>query len=127
MNVEENSEILNLIIIIHKINEYLLADSINLADIQAFEDLIVDFFSVRQSCSQQFDVFCNLTPKYNFLCHYSQQMEMFGPLSNVWTARCESKHREYINSSEASKNFINLPKTLANKNQKRFASRHDLS
>ena len=50
-------------------------------------------------------------------------MEAFGPLSATWTARYESKHRDFKNFSESAKNFKNLLKTLAVKNQKKLASR----
>jgi hypothetical protein len=44
-------------------------------------------------------------------------------LNGVWTARPEGKHRVFVNFSESAKNFINLPKTLARKNQSQLASR----
>jgi len=58
-----------------------------------------------------------------FLEHYSRQMVLFGPFVATWTARFEAKHRDFVNFSEASKNFINVVKTLAVKNQKKLASR----
>jgi hypothetical protein len=50
-------------------------------------------------------------------------MREFGPLTTVWTARFENKHREFVNFSQKAKNSINVAKTLALKCQKNFASR----
>ncbi len=51
------------------------------------------------------------------------QMRAFGPLTTIWTARFESKHRDYVNFAQSAKNFKNILKTLAVKNQKKLASR----
>ena len=119
----EMSAPLTLILLLYQINEFLLADSINYADISNFEELLVEFFAVRKVCSEQYSFFCKIAPKHHYLTHLTQEMEKYGPPFNTSTARCESKHQDFINFSESSKNFINITKTLAVKNQKKLASR----
>lgn len=123
--LDENfsSILLDLLFLLHEMQEYILADSYNPADILSFEELSVKYFDKRKACSTEFPTFCKLTPKFHFIEHYSRQMEHFGPFTGVWTARCESKHRDYVNFSESAKNHINLLKTLAVKNQRKLASR----
>jgi hypothetical protein len=123
---DEKSVIVDLLLIIHELREYIMADALSPADILAFEELVVQYFSKRKECSDRFPVFPKLTPRYHFLEHYPEQMAKFGPFPGVWTARCESRHRDYVNFSESSKNFINLLKTLAEKDQKKMACRFDL-
>ena len=122
-DIQEISAPLKLIFLLHRINEFLMADSLNYADISNFEDLLVEFFSVRQICSQMYPFFCRVSPKHHYLTHLPDQMRKYGPPFNTSTARCESRHRDFINFTEASKNFINVTKTLAWKNQKKLASR----
>ena len=119
----EMSAPLQLIFLLYRINELLLADSITYADIANFEDLLVEFFTVRKICREQYPFFCKLAPKHHYLTHLPEQMEKYGPPFNTSTARCESKHQDFVNFSEASKNFIIITKTLALKNQKKLASR----
>ena len=47
---------------------------------------------------------------------------MFGPVMAYWTGRFESKHRVAKSTAEASKNVINVTKTIAEKQQLRAAS-----
>ncbi len=119
----EKSDLLDLLILLHKMNEYIQADTLNLADVNSFESLIVDYFDKRKICSDQYPFIQKPTPKYHYLEHYPSQIELFGPLNSVWTARAEGRHRVFVNFAESAKNFTNLPKTLAVKNQKLLASR----
>ena len=117
-----DNELPDLLGILHTFNDFVHADKVTLADLRNFKDLVVDFFEKRKSCSTKF-AFVRLTPKYHFLEHYPSEVRRFGPLNGYWTARCESKHREFVNFAESAKNFINLPKTLAEKHQKLLVSR----
>jgi hypothetical protein len=119
----EESDLLNLLLLIHKINEYLQADTVNLSDTESFEDLLVVFFEKRKICSEKYSCFKKMTPKYHFLEHYKEQMERFGPLNSYWTARAEGKHRIFVNFAESAKNFINITKTLVVKHQKLLCTR----
>jgi hypothetical protein len=115
--------LVRLLVLLHKINEFVQADSMNLADINNFEDLLVSYFELRKQCAEQDYSFQRITPKFHFMEHYPSQMRKFGPLNASWTARAEAKHRVFVNFAESAKNFVNLPKTLAVKHQKLLASR----
>jgi hypothetical protein len=119
---QENG-LVHLLLLLHRINEFVQADAINMADINNFEDILVSYFEMRKECTEQYAGFQRITPKYHFLEHYPLQMRKFGPLNSSWTARAEAKHRVFVNFAESAKNFVNLPKTLAVKHQKLLASR----
>jgi hypothetical protein len=63
----EDSDVLDLLVLLNRINEYLLADTLHVVDIDHFQDLLVDYFAKRTICSQQFPVFGQMTPKYHYL------------------------------------------------------------
>lgn len=119
----EDNVLLDLLFMLHKMNEFIQADSLSKADPGKFEDLMVDFFEKRQTCAEECTSFKKIVPKFHFMEHYGDQMRNFGPMNGYWTARLEGKHRTYVNFSESAKNFINLTKTLARKNQNQLLSR----
>jgi hypothetical protein len=124
MGEDSRNDLLDLLLLMHQLNEIIMSDRLAPGDITEFESLLVDFFEKRQTCSEQCPgAFKKLTPKAHFLEHYPQQMIRYGPLIGVWTARFEGKHRDFVSFSETSKNFINLVRTLSVKSQKRMASR----
>lgn len=123
LNEDEDSIVLDLLLIIHELHEYVMADALSAGDLLTFEELAVKYFAKRKECIDKFPAFHKLTPRFHFLEHYAEQMERYGPFTGVWSARCESKHREYVNFSESSKNFINILKTLAEKDRKKMACR----
>lgn len=120
---DEVSPALELLFLLHQLQEYIMADAYNPADRMAFEELMVLYLAKRRECFELFPFFTKIVSKYHFMEHYEEQMEGYGPLTGVWTARFESKHRDYINWTESCKNWINLLKTLAEKNQKKMATR----
>jgi hypothetical protein len=63
----EDSDAIDLMVILARIQEYLMADKLSTGDIENFEDLVVEFFSKRKSCEEQYTSFTNLTPKYHYL------------------------------------------------------------
>jgi hypothetical protein len=123
LDSDYDSDLLDLLFMLSKINEYILAECFSEVDVVEFQELVVDFFEKKRLCKETFPLFKKYVPKDHFLEHYSQQILDFGPFTCTWTARCESRHRDFVNFSESSKNFINILKTLANKNQKKMASR----
>jgi len=120
---DADPDLLDLLFMLCKLNEYLLADCFSVADSVDFEELVVDYLQCRKICKEKYPEFGKNTPKLHFLEHYSEQLLDFGPFSCTGTARCESRHRDFVNWSESSKNFINILKTLGTKNQKKMASR----
>jgi hypothetical protein len=123
LGLPEGGELLDLMSIIHKINEYVLADKISTVDPLKFEDLLVDYFEKRKACSEEFPTFQKIVPKSHFMEHYPDLMCKFGPFNLYWTARGEAKHRTFVNFAESAKNFKNITKTFAVKNQAQLASR----
>jgi hypothetical protein len=69
----ESSDAIDLMVILARIQEYLMADKLSASDIDNFEDLVVEFFAKRKICAELHPSFCNLTPKYHHLgmLHFS--------------------------------------------------------
>ena len=120
---DADPDLLDLLFMLSKLNEYMLADSFTIADSVLFEELVIDYLETRKLCKEKYPDFHKNTPKMHFLEHYAQQLLDYGPFHCTGTARCESRHRDFVNFAESSKNFINIVKTLGTKNQKKMASR----
>lgn len=123
LDLDEDCDLLQFLSTIHNINEIMMADCLSVQDAYSLQTLIVKYFALRQECSEKYLTFSKLVPKNHYLEHYPAQMLAFGPFTSVWTARYESRHRDFVNWCESSKNFINIVKTLCHKNQKKLASR----
>jgi len=122
--VDEGCELVQLLIKIHSINEVLLATSLAPEDAHHLQSLVVEYFTLRKACCEKLpSVFAKHVPKNHYLEHYPSQILKYGPCILTWVARYESRHRDFVNWCEASKNFINVLKTLCDKNQKKMASR----
>jgi hypothetical protein len=124
--LEEDCELVQLLITIHSINEVLMADCLAPEDAHRLQRLVVQYYALRQACSEKMpSVFAKHVPKNHYLEHYAAQILRFGPCISVWVARYESRHRDFVNWCESSKNFVNVLKTLCTKNQKKMASRFE--
>jgi hypothetical protein len=66
-NVPPASDAIELLVILARIQEYLLADKLCTSDVDNFEDLVVEYFAKRKICVDQYTTFGSLTPKYHFL------------------------------------------------------------
>lgn len=64
--------------------------------------------------------FGNLKPKHHFLTHYPRIMAAVGPLANISCIRYEAKHHIFKLNSKGNNSRINIPYSLAIKNQLRF-------
>jgi len=62
-----NSDAIDLLVILARMLEYIMADKLTEADIENFEDLVVEFFGKRKICTDQHQNFCKMTPKYHHL------------------------------------------------------------
>jgi hypothetical protein len=121
---DEEDDLIDLLLLLHQLNELIMSDALEPGDIPEFESLLVEYFEKRKSCHEQNPgVFQKLTPKPHFLEHYPTQAVRFGPNLCVGTARYEGKHRQFVGWSDASKNFINVVKTISTRHQKRLASK----
>ena len=58
-----------------------------------------------------------LKPKFHFLLHYPRIIELIGSLRDVWSMRAEAKYKPSKVTAHVSNSRINLPYTLALKNQ----------
>jgi hypothetical protein len=66
-NVAE-SDPMDLLVLLGRIQEFILADKLTLLDVDNFQDLIIEYFAKRKLCEEQHpDLFIKLTPKYHFL------------------------------------------------------------
>lgn len=64
----EESDLVSLLVLLARIQEYLLADKLSYADTDNFQDLVVEFFALRKVCDDLHPTFfIKLTPKYHFL------------------------------------------------------------
>jgi hypothetical protein len=66
-NLPLASDALDLLVILARIQEYLLTDKLRTSDVDNFEDLVVEYFTKRKICVEQYTTFGSLTPKYHFL------------------------------------------------------------
>jgi hypothetical protein len=62
-----DSDALDLLVILTRIQEYLLADKLSTEDIENFDELVVEYFHKRKICEEQYTTFIRPTPKYHFL------------------------------------------------------------
>ncbi|KAK3916196.1 Spermatogenesis-associated protein 7-like protein [Frankliniella fusca] len=64
-----------------------------------------------------------LKPKHHFLLHYKSLLSKMGPFSGVSSIRFEAKHRMLKLTAESCMSRVNLPKTVAIKQQLGFCFR----
>ena len=101
----------------------MFAPAIRKYEVANLEEEIISYLNSRSTMFQQHkDCFKKPKPKTHFLSHYAEAILKYGPSTCVWTARYESKHRVAKMLANSSKNFINIAKTLAIRQQYRQAS-----
>lgn len=85
-----------------------------------------DLTQLNQSISNHHKFFVesgiNLIPKHHLMTHYPTVIRKMGPIKKMWMMRFECKHTVFTNMASRTCNFINLPKTLAQKHQMKFAA-----
>jgi len=62
-----DSDAIDLVVILARILEYVMADRISEEDIDKFEILVVEFFEKRKICVERYPSFVKMTPKYHHL------------------------------------------------------------
>jgi hypothetical protein len=62
-----DSDAIDLVVLLARLLEYIMADKLSVADIYNFEELVVDYFEKRSLCLQQYGSFIRMTPKYHHL------------------------------------------------------------
>ncbi len=109
----------------------LLKDILELATSFRFTDDTIDFLAAKISehrglLLKVFPDFV-LRPKHHYIEHYSQLIWTYGPLRDAWTMRFEGKHKFFKQIIRETKNFKNVPQTLAVRHQRMVAYHVDLS
>jgi len=61
------SDAIDLMVILARMQEYLMADKLRLSDTDNFEDIVVEFFTKRKICAEVYPSFGRITPKYHHL------------------------------------------------------------
>jgi hypothetical protein len=82
------SDAIDLLVILARILEYVMADKLTLTDIENFEELVVDFFEKRAICAEQYANFCNMTPKYHHLG--MKPLKVFNKSNTFFKTICSS-------------------------------------
>lgn len=111
-NVPENNSVWEVYILLRQILDKLFSQKISRAKIDLLAHLIEEFLRKFTEVTQM-----NIKPKFHFLVHYPQMFLKFGPLTQIWTMRFEAKHQVSKIAARASKNRLNITKTLALRNQ----------
>ncbi|KAK3932682.1 Zinc finger and BTB domain-containing protein 17 [Frankliniella fusca] len=117
---DPDDEVWKVFLNLKEIVEYVCAPKISMAQVAYLKQITRTFANSLKTMDDRFPN-C-LIPKVHFLCHYSDLIDIFGPLIKVCTLRFESVHMFFKAVIRNSKNYINVTKTMAEKYMLRFAS-----
>ena len=105
------------------ITERLMSPVIRQYEVLELHDMITSYLDLRKSLFETFPShMTKMKPKHHFSLHYGENILKFGPTTAYWTARYESKNRTAKLLAVASKNYINISKTVAVRQQFRQCS-----
>ena len=103
--------------------EVVMAPVVRKYEIAMFEEEVIHYLNLRKKIYEQYPCLINKPkPKTHYLSHYGESFIMYGPSVGVCTSRYESKHRTAKMLATSSKNFVNIAKTLARRQQYRQSS-----
>jgi hypothetical protein len=100
-----------------EIVELCVAPKISHNQIAHLHRIISEYLELRKELFPSNEV----KPKHHYMMHFPQLILKFGPLIRLWTLRFESKHSYFKRVARATKNFLNVTKSLAEKHQKLLA------
>ncbi len=109
-----------LLLLLKDIAEIIFAPVISIEYAALLDVLIREHHCLLRSLHPEF----KLKPKHHFMLHYGDLIIAFGPLIHFWCMRFEAKHSYFKRLVRSTKNFINLPITLAKRHQQMQASYH---
>ncbi|KAF4525107.1 hypothetical protein B566_EDAN006330 [Ephemera danica] len=112
MTVKEGAKTLTLLILRH-ISEVVCSHEVSPSQICELQSNIEKYLILRAKLFPQNP----LRSKHHYLRHYAILLSRFGPLINVFTMRCESKHLIFKIIAKQCKNFKCISKTCAFKHQ----------
>ena len=105
------------------IAERILAPALRKYEVLGLEEDIIEYLNERKIIFEEVPKGLNKPkPKTHFMSHYGENVAKFGPTGATWTARYESKHRVGKSIATSGKNFKNIAKTIAERQQYRQAS-----
>lgn len=116
--VPVNNKFWELYILLRKMLDIILSDSVLKDDIIELRDLISKHHSAYLNL---FSI--PLKPKHHILIHYPFIIEKIGPVKKVSSLRYESKHREFKKTANVVSSRVNITRTLAVKNQLKLCLR----
>ena len=112
-----------LAITLSRLTEKLMAPIIRHFEVLNLEEETVSYLDARAVIHDKYPNLMNRPkPKHHFGSHYAEAVQKYGPCLGVWTARYESKNRVAKSLAVSGKNFINISKTVAVRQQFRQAS-----
>ena len=118
-----NEDAFKLAISLSKHAEKLMAPAIRNYEVDLLEEDIMYYLDMRADMFQEFERFMGRPkPKHHFSAHYAEAIRKYGVCIAVWTARYESKNRIAKMIAISGKNFLNISKTVAVRQQFRQAS-----
>ena len=121
--VTEDDPVLKLGLKLHEMTERITASEFKDYEIDALEDIIINYLDERQQIFHDYpDLMGTPKPKTHFLTHYPMSIFLYGPPMSYWTARYESRHRIAKNTANSAKNYKNISKTIATRQQMRLSS-----
>ena len=116
---DPEDSIFKLAVMLVNITNRITAEVFREYEIDRLHDLVIDYLVLRETLVEEFPLLGSPKPKHHFLLHYSENIKKFGPPLGFWTARFESKHRVAKSTADNTKNFRNISKTIASRQQLR--------
>jgi hypothetical protein len=110
---EINEDLRDFILTMVRITQIVTAPSVSIDQVVILDEEIDEYFKLR------LEVFpdATLLPKHHQMKHYPELICKLGPLSKFSTLPFEHKHQVFKNMIQHSRNYINAPKTLAERHQ----------
>ncbi|KAJ8664391.1 hypothetical protein QAD02_006053 [Eretmocerus hayati] len=117
--VPRSNEHWQLYLIVRRLIDILTAPKYTRSDLWNLRNLI------HAHNSMYFKLYGHLKPKMHFLLHYIELLLLNGPLINSWSMPFERKNKELRSIAVNTSSSVNLPLTLAFRNQIDFCSIQD--
>ncbi|KAJ8672617.1 hypothetical protein QAD02_003876 [Eretmocerus hayati] len=117
--VPRSNEHWQLYLIVRRLIDILTAPKYTRSDLWNLRNLI------HAHNSMYFKLYGHLKPKMHFLLHYIELLLLNGPLINSWSMLFERKNKELRSIAVNTSSSVNLPLTLAFRNQIDFCSIQD--
>lgn len=114
--IPRKNKVWKLYLLLRQIVSITLQSSVSCNDVELLCNLIEEHHSLYIKLFGE-----TLKPKHHNMLHYARIMEIIGPLVHIWTMWFEAKHRPLKQSASTSNNRINLPYTIAMKQQLHLA------